>query len=313
MSAVAVGMLLTLTSVSAPLPEQPFYRWKFEKGQTFYQEVTTESEQRITVAGTAETATKQRQIFLYRFTPLRQEGDGWVVSQVVEGLRGEVDLGGNKITFDSTRPDVDQSPLTKFYRAFGGWECRLTLDGDRKVTRVEGIEELKKRLTKDDPDTATGLGAVLTEDVVREMAGHNFNALPGREAGKRESYTRTRRLDMGPVGRWVTTYEFAYAGKEDKLEKFTLAGAEMTYQAPEAGAGTLPFVVKKGDFKTKKADGFLLFDPRRGRLERSKLTLKLEGTLEIEIGGNVSSLSLSQTQKVTVKTTDGNPWKKADR
>jgi len=122
MSLTGGVLLLTLASVSAPAPEaKPVYRWQFEKGKTFYQEVTTETRQTMTIMGN-NVAQTQKQVFVFSFTPQRREGDGWIVREVIEGAKVEIDGGGTKIACDSTKEDAADNPLAGFFKALVGTE-----------------------------------------------------------------------------------------------------------------------------------------------------------------------------------------------
>lgn len=313
MSPAAVSVLLALASVSAPLPDQAVYKWKFEKGRPFYQEVTNDVDQTMKVGG-QDVKMAQRHTFVYCFTPVKQDGDEWVLRQTIEALKMEVDVGGNKIVFDSTKPEASDTVLSlaKFYKAMVGWECRLTLDGNRKVIRLEGAEELNKRLAKEVPEAAAaGLDHLMSEEALRETTSHTFNALPGRRVEKGESWSRTSRMDLGFAGRMVCVYEYVHAGKDGKLDKFAVQSVDVKHHPPVPGAPTkLPFTLKKADFKSKKAGGVILFDPVRGRVEKAEFTMETDGSLSIDIGGQVTDVTLSQTQKTTTRTTDSNPLKK---
>src|SRR5688500_6757620 len=95
-------LLATLACVAAPVPDDPVIcRWKLEKGKTFYQQVTSDTRQEMKVAGQNIVQT-QKQTFVYSWTPLRQEGANWVLRQRIDDLQMEIDIGGNKITYDST-------------------------------------------------------------------------------------------------------------------------------------------------------------------------------------------------------------------
>lgn len=57
--------------------------------------------------------------------------------------------------------------------------------------------------------------------------------------------------------------------------------------------------------KTKdKQQGKILFNTKLGRLDSSSITMKLNGTLSIEIGGTTTNVELTQDQTTTVKTSD---------
>src|SRR5260370_39286377 len=81
----------------------------------------------------------------------------------------------------------------------------------------------------------------------------------------------------------------------------------LKYTAPTEGAGGgggLPFKIKSADLKSTKAEGAILFNPETGRIEGSTMTLKLNGTLSIEIGGQTTEVTLDQVQDSTVDNSD---------
>src|SRR5260370_35139062 len=81
----------------------------------------------------------------------------------------------------------------------------------------------------------------------------------------------------------------------------------LKYTAPTEGAGGgggLPFKIKSADLKSTKAEGAILFNPETGRIEGSTMTLKLNGTLSIEIGGPTTEGTLDQGQDSTVGNSD---------
>jgi hypothetical protein len=311
MSLTGGVFLLALASVSAPAPEaKAVYKWQFEKGKTFYQEVTTETRQTMTIMGN-NVAQTQKQVFLFSFTPQRREGDGWIVRQVVEGVKVEIDVGGNKVAYDSTKEDAADNPLAGFFKGLVGADFTLVLDANTKVIRVEGVEALAHKLVGANPQAMSALALALSEDTFKEMATQTFLSLPGREVNKGDSWTRLSKLDMGPMGHCTVPYEYTCAGTEGKFVRFKVDNSGFKYEAAQGDAGnTLPFKVREANLKTKKSGGSILFDTTKGRVDSSEMVLELEGRLSIEIAGQLSEIELSQSQKTTVQTTDTNPMKK---
>ena len=94
---------------------------------------------------------------------------------------------------------------------------------------------------------------------------------------------------------------------DGKLHKIKVE-TSLTYKPPGPNAGgNLPFKIMKADLNSKDSNGNILFDSAKGRVSSSNMTMKLTGTLTIEIGGTASDVTLDQTQTTTVKTTDENP------
>jgi hypothetical protein len=311
MSLTGGVLLLTLASVSAPTPEaKAVYKWQFEKGKTFYQEVTTETRQTMKVMGN-NVAQTQKQVFLFSFTPQRREGDGWVVREVIEGVKAEIDVGGTKIAYDSTKEEAGDNPLAGFFKALVGTDFTLVLDGNTKVVRVEGVEALAHKLAAGNPQAGPAPALTLGEDTFKELATQTFLSLPGREVNKGDSWTRQGTLDMGPLGRYTLPYEYTCAGTEGKFVKFRVDNSGFKYEGAQGNAANpLPFKVRQANLKSKKSGGLIVFDTAKGRVDNSEMVLELEGSLSIEIAGQVSEIELSQAQKTTVLTTDTNPAKK---
>src|SRR5260370_33244400 len=77
--------------------------WKFEKGKTFYQEMTTKTKQTMKIMAMDNITQNHDQTFIFSWTPVDQDNDkNWIVSQKIDGVKMDIDIGGNKITYDAT-------------------------------------------------------------------------------------------------------------------------------------------------------------------------------------------------------------------
>ena len=56
--------------------------------------------------------------------------------------------------------------------------------------------------------------------------------------------------------------------------------------------------------------GTFYFNRAKGRFDKSEMKMKLDGSLDIEIGGMTTTVALTQDQTATVKTSDTNPLEK---
>src|SRR5438132_702578 len=76
--------------------------WKFEKSKTFYQEMTTKTKQTMKIMAMDNITQNHDQTFIFSWTPVQEDNDkNWIVSQKIEGVKMDIDIGGNKITYDS--------------------------------------------------------------------------------------------------------------------------------------------------------------------------------------------------------------------
>jgi hypothetical protein len=293
-------------------------KWKFEKGKTFYQKLTTETDQTMTVNNNPVKQT-QKQTFYFSWTVDKVEGDTVLLIQKILGVVMDIDIGGSKISYDSTATGPNaatanaQNPLSEFFKQLKDAEFKITLDTKKlEVTKIEGREEFLKKLVSANQQMKPLLEQILSEKALKEMAEPTFAVLPTEPKAKGESWTRKTQLDMGPIGKYENEYKYTYEGKDEKgLHKIKVE-ATLVYSPPAegtAGVGGLPFKIKEAKLKSSNSSGMIYFDEAKGRVDRSNLSLELSGELSIEIGGQTTKVDLKQTQKTGVESSDDDPLK----
>ncbi|HLJ93701.1 MAG TPA: DUF6263 family protein [Gemmataceae bacterium] len=306
-------LLVGLLGLSAYGQDAVKLEWTFEKDKTFYQEMHTKTKQTMKIMAMDNITQNQDQTFIFSWTPKEQDKDkNWIIKQKIEGVKMDIDIGGNKISYDSTNPAASASnnPLADFFTALKGSEFTLTLSPDLKVVKIEGRDEFINRLVKANPQMEPLLKSILGDEALKQMADPMFASVPPKPVKKGDTWEKQSKLNMGPIGSYDTTYKFTYEGKDGKLDKIKV-DTGLTYKAPDANtAGQLPFKIKAADLKSKNASGQILFDNEKHRLDSSDMKLSLEGKLTIEIGGMTTEVELNQDQETTVKTMDTNPVSK---
>jgi hypothetical protein len=309
----ALSGLILVPAAPAPLDPGARMAWKFEKGRPFYQTMVTQTDQTMKVGGN-EVKQAQKQTFVFRWVPLKQLPDrSWVVQMKVHAVAMEIDIGGNKISYDSSGPNAD-NPLSEFFTAMLGNEFTVTVNRNHRVTRVEGGRAFIDKVARANPQMRPLLEQVLTEDNLKEMAEPVFAYLPNRAVKKGAKWAEERSLSMGPMGTFATLSQYTYEGpapRGARLEKIAVR-AKLTYRppAPAAPGGALPFTIKRADWTTAEGTGAIYFSPARGRTERSEMTARMKGRLTIETGGMETEVELDQVQTTTTTVSDGAPGAK---
>lgn len=281
-------------------------RWKFQKGQPFYQIFTTETSQTINVMNN-DVAQKQKQTFYFQWTPEKKVDDKWILAQKIVGVKMDIDVGGNPIKYDTTAASNPPNPLYDFFKELVGAEFKLSLDVKTlEVLHIDGREKLVKKLAAAKKQMKPLIDTVLSEEAVKEMVDASFGLLMG-PARPGDSWIKRRQLDMGPIGIYQNILRCTYEGTEDKLDKISLKITTKYLSSPEQhGVGGLPFRIHKANL-SGNGTGFLYFDCAKGRLASSVMSVTLGGTVVVEIGGQKTPVDLLQTQQTTVRTMDANP------
>jgi hypothetical protein len=302
--------LVGLLALPAAGQDKANLKWKFEKDKPFYQKMETTTKQTMKVM-TNDVVQTQTQTFWFSWKPTKIEGDTVTLEQVIEGVKMDIDIGNQKISYDSTAKEQANNPLGEFFKALVGSKFTLTLDTkNMKVTKIEGRPDFLEKLVKANPQMKPLLEQILSEKALMEMAEPTFAAVPGKEVAKGDKWERNTVLDMGPIGKYENNYKYTYEGKDEKEKKLDKIKVEMNlkYKEPAepAGSGTsnLPFKIKNADLKSTSGTGTILFNPEAGRIEKSDMTVELSGKLTIEIGGQSTEVNLTQTQKSNVETSD---------
>lgn len=287
--------------------------WKFEKGKAFYQTMTTTTDQTMKVMNN-DVTQKQSQTFYFSWTPQELMSDGkWKLEQKILGVKMDIDIGGSPIKYDSTSPTNAgnaSNPLGDFFKALVGSSFTVVVDPKTyKVTEIKGREEFVQKLSNANKQMKPLLEKILSEDALREMAEPTFTVVPPNGAvEKGKKWTKETTLDMGPIGKYKNEYTYTYEGQDKNLDKIDVA-TKLSYMPPEKaeGIGGLPFRIKSAKLESKDSKGVVLFNREKGRVEKSDMSVKLDGTLDIEIGGQQTKVDLKQEQKTEISTSDTNP------
>jgi len=310
--------LLVVAVAGLPLlGQEADLTWKFTKDKAFYETMTTTTRQTMKVQGN-DVVQDQSQTFYFSWVPkeVDEKANKVVLTQQITGLKMNITIGGSKITYDSTskeNPTGTTNPLNKFFDTLKGATFTVTLDTkNMKVTDIAGHDEFVKKLSDANPQMKPLLEKILSKKALQDMAEPLFAALPGGKTAKGKDWSRDTSLDMGPIGSYTTKYGYKYEGPDkDKNEKIAVT-TKLEYKAPTGqDGGNLPFKIKTADLKSKNAKGSVLFDVKKGRLEKSEQSLELEGNLDIEISGMSTKVELKQKQETTVTTSDQPQVKKS--
>ncbi|HZZ82250.1 MAG TPA: hypothetical protein VFE62_27375 [Gemmataceae bacterium] len=275
------------------------------KDKSFYQEQKTETIQDMKVQGQAVKQT-QKQTFLILWTVKDKKDGNYVVQQQIKGVKMEIDIGGNKIEYDSTKKNA-KNPMTDFFEKLTDDKQTLTfhISPKLKVTKIDGREEFIKNLSDINPQMKNLLNAILSDKALQKMAEPTWWAYPpdGVVPADKKWEAKTS-LELGPIGTYNTTFDFTYKG-DNKIG----IKSNLTYTAPAASdkAG-LPFVIESATLSSKSGEGEAVYDPKAGRFSSTSLKMDIKGDLKIAVGNQTTTVELTQKQETSSIISDTNPW-----
>jgi hypothetical protein len=203
-----------------------------------------------------------------------------------------------------------------------------------EVTRVEGQEELLKKLAGTDTGKRQAIRDALSEESLKRTLTHALGFLPGEKVKAGASWKRNADLNLGALGRVEIEHRYSYEGKGtdenkglEQIERTTrlvdfdpdpqqvwpsqdALGAAVGGVAPAvARPRSLSFRVTEGRFSSSEGKGTFFFDAEKGQLVRASTRMKLNGTLTIRNSGATYRTRLVQEQTAQTTVMDKPPEK----
>jgi hypothetical protein len=289
--------------------------WKFAKDAKFSQSMKTKTSQTMKLMG-QDVKQEQEQEFVFTWTVKDVNDKAVVLEQKIDSVNMTITIGSNKIAYNSKDANANENPLSTFFRPLIGSSFTVTLNPNTmKVEKVDGREDFVRKLTEANPQMATLLKVILSDEQLKQMAEPPFMVAPdkGKKVKPGDSWTRESKLAMGPIGSYDAKYTFTYKGpeklsiegKEGTYEKIEMK-TDLTYKAPDPKEppSQLPFKIEGGTLKATEANGTIYFDKDKGRVVKTDMKVKLDGKLNISVADQKADVELSQTQDTTTTTTD---------
>jgi hypothetical protein len=306
---VISGVCAQATGAPAPAsdPSKLKFEPKFELNKPFFQSVSTDVDQTVKVQNGNDLKLKHQQTFFFKWTPIKQDGEKWIVKMVIEGVKLKVEVANNPVNYDSTsdQPNANNPGLNDFFKNIKDCEFTVTYGKGLVVEKVEGQDTLLKNLGAANQQMEQLLRKILTTEALKEMSDPMAGLTPPAEKGVGEKWDKTNTLKLGPIGDYERKLGFEYKGKDadqKELERIEVKAA-LTYKPPTGDVDGLLFKIKSGELNTQNPKaGVYLFDNKTGMLRKAELAVTMSGTLVVAIGTTETTVALSQTQTTTVLT-----------
>ncbi len=276
----------------------------FKAGEEFYQKLETSTIQKMTV-NDMQVVQKQEQEFHFKWKTTEVKDGIATVTQEIEALKMDIDIGSNKISYQTGKTD-SKNPMTDFFKALEGAKFTMTIDlKEGKVTKVEGQEKLINDLGSVNQSMKPLLSKILSDEAVKQMANPIVGFYPkgGSIGVGKEWKPEPIVLEMGPIGTYKTTNTFTLTKDTTEDQAKIDVKTDLTYTKPEQGkSGGLPFEITEAKLESKNATGKIVFDRKKGRIASSEMSVDLQGSVTVKIAGSQTQVNLDQTQTTKLET-----------
>ena len=253
----------------APAPSSAVeFKLKWPTGERVVQSMDMKSKSETTLPGRT-TPMKQDMTMVqkYALTVLRETATGGheVEMEFLSAKMG-TDMGGkNKMAYDSTKTtDADKkNPMAGVFGKIIGSKIKYFMDASNNVERVEGVEELMKRISSGGSAAAAAPLKGMFNDGYFKQLMSSVRFLPTKPVSPGDSWPVQIEYPMGMMGTLVMDYTFTF-------EKWELHGkrncARMEFQGTvKSKPGETPSTTGMSiDVQNGSISGTSWFDPELG-------------------------------------------------
>ncbi len=265
-------------------------KWSLKEGDAFYATTTQEVNQKIQVMG-QEIEQKIKMVTVAKFEV-----------QSVKSTATVVKMTYTKVTMEGGVAAQGAGAITD---RFKGASLTATFDKSFEITKLEGFDKFLDKLSDGDDMMRKLFKGLMPESAIRLLFTQVFVPAPGDKLPIGEKWTRTDKVPLSGIGELTNKTKFTLDSVKDGIATIK-STAETELKAGEAN-DDLPFKIKKTDLKSDDVKGTILFDTKAGRLKSSTTTMRMKGSMTMEIQNMEIEAKLDQTAVTKVEVTEKNP------
>lgn len=291
-----------------PFEDAPRGLWlNLDRGQSYYAEISTNVKMHITVMGQKVDQT-QDQVFVWHVRPqgLSPKGEAVVEFQVAD-VRVNMDMAGNKVEFDSVKKQGDNG-LTAIFGAMLNHQFKVTVKRDGTIEKIDGVDELKKKLTAQNVPLRESYEQMMSEGAIRMMLSPLTHVMPDHPVSAGVEWSRRWTAPDTPLVNVTNETKFTYVSNTGPRHQIRTS-SNVTMDKAKNGAGGQPIGIKTINVKTISGAGMLTFDSEKGRLAEAEQKIHITGKMGVDVGGMEIEIELDQTQTSAIRTSQVNPMR----
>src|SRR5262249_39179223 len=132
---------------------------------------------------------------------------------------------------------------------------------------------------------------------------------PDRPRTTSGKWARQMTHSWGPLGHWAGRVVYAYAGRQQKLDRIAYV-LHMAYLPPRGRAANLPFEITGAAFKPQTAAGVIFYDADRDKVVAAEERFHVKGLLAVSALGVNVDIEMDEAQIFRLRVLDKKPQPK---
>jgi len=281
-------------------------------GKKYFQTIRTDQESQ---SGIGEEKMDQKMITTIEATetvnPV-QDGQPKRMTMRYERVTMEMDVNGQKMTYDSAHPGASTDPLdfAKTYAGTVGQELKVTLDANDEISTIENYDDFIKHFAASDEPGSDPAKMFSRESLTQLMKQGSLQTLPGKLVAVGDTWPFRNTIELPQIGKITVTGNYTLKSVGDHngarcAEIQTDGTLAMEVDKPAPGASpddALEMKVTNGSLK-----GPVWFDLALGTVRESQLTEEMTLSMK-DPNDPVASVVVPSKSIVTVtldKVEDG--------
>ncbi len=293
--------LLVLAGTALPAPAQTRLEWNFKEGDQFFAEVVTTLKGVVVLKGERLEQDALTTMVL-GFKVLKKTGDAYEMEEFIEGVMVRKTGPTTMLLAELLERLNGTKPNQPRLRP----RFTFTLAPTGAVTNFKGYAEALKVIAGQNAGVLPMLRAVFPKSSLQQSAESVFVVLPAHVIQPGETWGRSMKVVLGPLGSLDVDSRYKYEGPGKEGAQIAQT-ATLAYVPPTGDSSPFPFKITGGSLKADKATGIVVFNATAGRLVRSELKLHFKGSLTLEAGKRKDTLQVEEDRTVSIRILDKNP------
>jgi hypothetical protein len=300
-----VVALLVCTLPSARAAEPTQLRWQVEGAKPYYAIITSESTSVITFSNRSTSKLREKDVGYFAVSPTRLANGDWALRYRLEAVKGDVDIGGKIVSFDSTKQKQPISEEEALCMGLVGAEFVVDVKHGYD-TKLERWDDVMKKMVREKK-----LGDILEPMPARwyaRTASPITVIIPTAPVRVGDTWEGETQWDTGFAGNVPVIHRYKFEGFDDRSKTLARIRLDEFVRHDLIPRKANRAMVAAAHLELRIASGSIGFDNARGRIKKAERKSDFNLWVQIQTADSTEALAAFD-QTNTVTSTDVNPLK----